>query len=284
MLPFEAIKAATSDRARVAPLLIQELKKFAADFQSYDRNDILPITAIYLLAQWEAAESFETVLDCFALDDKYGGYELGDLITENGPVILAALCRSDLNALERFTERKDISGWARGAAFKAMVALVLWDKVPSRRCSQTIKEEVAVSRSGSILEAFPNGFLGVLMPEEELLSAPRLKRGRRFDWLYERMVTSGSLESVLSKVLELPQEVWRRLSSETDHELRAALICLLTAALAAQGSAAIVGEPSGGWFWLPPWSLWQQWATQGLNNGVRAMALKGQPLETSPDR
>jgi hypothetical protein len=98
------------------------------------------------------------------------------------------------------------------------------------------------------------------------------------------MVTSGRLESVLSKGLELPQEVWRRLSSETDHELRAALICLLTAALAAQGSAAIIGEPRSGWFWLPPWSLWQQWATQGLNNGFRAMALKGQPLETSPDR
>ena len=34
------------------------------------------------------------------------------------------------NTLERFTERKDISGWAREAAFKAMVALVLWGKVP----------------------------------------------------------------------------------------------------------------------------------------------------------
>jgi hypothetical protein len=146
------------------------------------------------------------------------------------------------------------------------------------------KEEVPVSRSGSIVEAFPNGFLGVLMTEEELLSAPRLKRGRRFDWLYERMVASGRLESVLSKHLELPQEVWRRLSSETDHELRAALICLLTAALAAQGAAAIIGEPNGGWFWLPPWSLWQRWATQGFNNAARAMALKGQPLEKSPDR
>ena len=111
-------------------ILIQELQIFAADFQSYDRSDILPVIAIYLLAEWEVAESFETVLDCFALDDKYGGYELGDLITEDGPVILAALCRADLDALERFTERKDISGWARAAAFKAMVALVLWDKVP----------------------------------------------------------------------------------------------------------------------------------------------------------
>jgi hypothetical protein len=112
----------------------------------------------------------------------------------------------------------------------------------------------------------------------------QVKRGRRFDWLYERMVTSGRLESVLSKSLELPQEVWRRLSSETDHELRAALISLLTAALAAQGTAAIIGEPTGGWFWLPPWSLWQQWATQGLNDAARAMALKGQLLEKPPDR
>jgi hypothetical protein len=67
-LPFEAIKAAKSDRARVAPLLIQELQKYAADFQGYDRNDCLPVIAIYLLAEWEVTESFETVLDCFALD------------------------------------------------------------------------------------------------------------------------------------------------------------------------------------------------------------------------
>jgi hypothetical protein len=35
--------------------------------------------------------------------------------------------------------------------------------------------------SGPIVEAFPNAFLAVLTPETELLSAPRLKHGRRFD-------------------------------------------------------------------------------------------------------
>jgi Protein of unknown function (DUF1186) len=80
-LPHEAIKAAKSHRAHVAPLLIQELQKFAIDFQSYDRSDILPVIAVYLVAEWEVAESFEAVLDCFALDEKFGGYELGDLIT-----------------------------------------------------------------------------------------------------------------------------------------------------------------------------------------------------------
>jgi len=89
---------------------------------------------------------------------------------------------------------------------------------------------------------------------------------------------------VLSGSLHLPREVWRRIRFETDHELRAALICLLTAALAAQGTAAVIGEPSGGWFWLPPWSLWQRWATTGFNNAARAMALKGQALEIFPGR
>jgi hypothetical protein len=64
--------------------------------------------------------------------------------------------------------------------------------------------------------------------------------------------------------LDLPDVVLHRLRSETDHELRAALICLLTAALAAKGTAAIIGEAKGGWFWLPPWSLWEPWAKQGL--------------------
>jgi hypothetical protein len=49
------------------------------------------------------------------------------------------------------------------------------------------------------MEAFPIAFLSVLMPGVELLAAPRFKRGRRFDWLYDRMVTTGRLESLLSE-------------------------------------------------------------------------------------
>jgi hypothetical protein len=129
-----------------------------------------------------------------------------------------------------------------------------------------------VCRKGPIVEAFPNAFLAVLMPEVELLAAARFKRGRRFDWLYDQMVKSGSLESVLSESLDLPKEVWHRLRYETDHELRAALICLLTAALAHKGTSTIIGEDEGGWFWLPPWSLWQLWAKEGIESAEKRMS------------
>ena len=172
-----------------------------------------------------------------------------------------------------------LSHWGRGLELRQATADACAQFGRVFASSASAEEHHPVSRGGPIVEAFPNGFLGVLMPEEELVSAPKLKRGRRFDWVYERVVTTGRLKTALSKCIELPSEVWRRLAGERDHELRAALICLLTAALAATGTAAIIGEPTGGWFWLPPWSVWQSWAKQGFERVARTMALKGQVLE-----
>ena len=131
-----------------------------------------------------------------------------------------------------------------------------------------------VSCCGPIVEAFPNAFLAVLLPEEEFQSATKLRRGQRFDWLYKRAVETGRLGSTLSKELDLPGEVWRRLSAEIDHERRAALICLLTAAFAAQGTAHKVGDAEGGWFWLPPLFLWHDWARDGLRRAEEKLRSK----------
>jgi hypothetical protein len=91
--------------------------------------------------------------------------------------------------------------------------------------------------------------------------------GRELGMAYFKALRDAAPElmkiATLSKSLDLPDEVWHRLCTETDHELRAALICLLTAALAAKGTAAIIGEAEGGWFWLPPWSLWQPVGNEG---------------------
>ena len=126
---------------------------------------------------------------------------------------------------------------------------------------------------GHIVEAFPNAFLAVLLPEERF-PAPKLKRGQRFDWLYDEALSAGRLESKHLK-LDLSDEVWRRLRKEKNHELRAALICLLTAAFAAKGTATLIGEPTGGWFWLPPCSLWGPWAKRALPIAAEVIANKG---------
>jgi hypothetical protein len=141
----------------------------------------------------------------------------------------------------------------------------------------------SVQRDGCVVEAFPNAFLAVLLPEEEMLGMPLLRRGEKFDWLYARVVSMGRLESVFAGRPELPEELRQFLREQIDHELRAALICLLTAAFAFFGTGAVVGDTSGGWFWLPPWSLWQEWAKIGLRRAATAMASKGFPVEACPN-
>lgn len=178
--------------------------------------------------------------------------------------------------------RPGLSHWGRGLELRRAAAEACSQFGQILACPAST-QGAAVSRDGPVVEAFPNAFLGVLTPEGDFLSAPDIRRGQRFDWLYQRIATTGMLQSALSQVLDLPAEVWRRLRSETDHELRAALICLLTAALAAQGKAAVVGEDTAGWFWLPPRPLWQPWASRGLDGVVRTMASKGRRIDLPCD-
>ena len=77
---------------------------------------------------------------------------------------------------------------------------------------------VPFAAKAPIAEAIPNAFLGVPMPEIELLPAPWLKRGRRFDWLYKRIVKShpknlGEFYRCKINGQTLPS-AWRMQSSE----------------------------------------------------------------------
>lgn len=116
-----------------------------------------------------------------------------------------------------------------------------------------------------LAEAFPNLFLGVLVSEEQYAAIPKLRRGQKFDWLYDCAVKKlwG-----LTDFITIDQVVYERAEKEDDHELRAALICLLTAALALNKKATLAGSENGGWFWLPPISMWEPWAVEAVGTNL----------------
>ncbi|HSY49785.1 MAG TPA: hypothetical protein VLC46_13310 [Thermoanaerobaculia bacterium] len=89
----------------------------------------------------------------------------------------------------------------------------------------------------NIVEAFPNAFLGVVVPDEDFVNAQRLKRGGKFDWLYNCWI-SRRLFEVIVDAAHLPDSIARRCRTETDHDIRAALVCLLTAGLFSTGNFA----------------------------------------------
>jgi predicted RNase H-like nuclease len=116
-----------------------------------------------------------------------------------------------------------------------------------------------VCSDAAIVEAFPNAFLGVALPDDDFPPATKIKRGGKFDWLYDRWLERGLFGPVV-EAASIPAAIATRCADETDHDIRAALICVITAAFAANGRATAVGDEAGGYFFLPPSALWAAWA------------------------
>jgi hypothetical protein len=115
-----------------------------------------------------------------------------------------------------------------------------------------------------IIEAFPNTFMGVLLSEAIFASWSKALRKPKSDWLYEQVVAAGLFTKLLSNLDLGSPAILRKFEKANHHDERSALICLLTAMFALAGDAVIVGDHDGGWFWLPPKSLWDPWASAAL--------------------
>jgi hypothetical protein len=120
----------------------------------------------------------------------------------------------------------------------------------------------------AIVEAFPNAFLGVALPDDVYVSAPRFARGKKFDWLYDQWIQRGLFSACVTRT-GLPLELAETCHREKDHEKRAALVCLLTAAFAAMGQAEAIGDPLTGYFFLPDQELWAVWARAAIGRARR---------------
>lgn len=129
----------------------------------------------------------------------------------------------------------------------------------------------AIRQDTLMIEAFPNAFLGVLLPEARF-ALPKAGKRKKFDWLYEHAVDSGVLSDLFQKIGWHNPQLLTAVLGERDHEKRAAWICLLTAACAASGEAEVVGDDTGGWFWLPPQDQWAGWAREALEKNRLALA------------
>jgi hypothetical protein len=130
-------------------------------------------------------------------------------------------------------------------------------------------------RTGTgIIEAFPNAFLGVLIPGESYEQFDR-KREKKSDWMYRKVTEQGTLRAPLNKLGWIEHDTINLFEEQAgrngDHEKRAALVCLMTAGFAASSSAAVVRSTAHGWFWLPPLKCWQPWAKAALENQLKKL-------------
>ena len=112
--------------------------------------------------------------------------------------------------------------------------------------------------SCNIMEAFPNKweFLGVALAGDVYENAPRLKRGKKFDWLYDKWV-ERDLFSSLARELRIKKrdEFLKQCGENNQHDQRAALSVRVDRRLCVRRTVHAVGDERGGYFFLPPWKV-----------------------------
>jgi hypothetical protein len=87
----------------------------------------------------------------------------------------------------------------------------------------------------------------VCLPAEAYTDLSGLRRGQKFDWLYDGWLNRGLFGPLVREVGWRPLEgLERACASNEHHDERAALVCLLTAAGLAAGRYSAVGDTVAG--------------------------------------
>ena len=116
----------------------------------------------------------------------------------------------------------------------------------------------------AIVEAFPTAFLGVMIERpEETADRPRAKSDRYYGHLTKEQHLDRLLESLLPG-----RRLARNLSTITNHDDRAAMVCALTALCVAVGDFAAVGDSTDGWIVLPPKRKFAAWAWKAVSRNA----------------
>ena len=127
----------------------------------------------------------------------------------------------------------------------------------------------AVRAASGVVEAFPNAYLGVCLPDDVYAAQPPLRRGRKFDWLYDRWLAAEHAE--LLERVGSPSGLTAAMRATRNHDARAAWVCLWTAYGVLAGRFVALGEPDGGWITLPPLDCWADWAQDALAAALRRL-------------
>jgi hypothetical protein len=117
----------------------------------------------------------------------------------------------------------------------------------------------------AVVEAFPSGFLGVMIDEPSTLAA---RRHNRSDLFFARSCERGTFDRLLGRLLPV-RHLARDPADLTDHDERAAFVCALTALCVAAGDYTAVGDHDG-WIILPPYALLRRWAQEDLEGNAAA--------------
>ncbi len=174
--PVEALASADALRATLAPRLIDALARgIELGEDASDEEAQLLTHALYLLAKWRETRAYPLVLRWLALPVETTDMLTGDVLTQDGARILAAVFDGDVAPIRALVLNRDADAFSRDVAIGALALLAAWGEVPR----QTIVSEL-LSLAAEELEREPSvvwGALAVRCADIEALEVfPELRR------------------------------------------------------------------------------------------------------------
>jgi uncharacterized protein YecA (UPF0149 family) len=123
--PFEAMRAAVSQREAVTPELLRALQAVAEDAPKYAAEEgyMLHLHALYLLAQFKEKRAFPMVIKLISWPGTTSDDLLGETICEGLACILASVFDGDLEPMMRLALDEQTNEYARGSAIDALGTL-----------------------------------------------------------------------------------------------------------------------------------------------------------------
>jgi hypothetical protein len=129
--PEDALVAADGHRAALVEPLLAALDRGMADPQGASTEETnLFSHALYLVAKWRETRAYPYVLRWLSLSGE-APFEIGgDVVTQDGARILAAVCDGDLAPIKALVLNRDANEYGRGSGVTALALLAAWAETP----------------------------------------------------------------------------------------------------------------------------------------------------------
>ena len=130
--PMKAMREAIEQREAITPELLRVVEAIAANPTEFAQRDgyMLPVFALYLLAQFREKRAFPAVVKMFSAPGETSYKLLGDTVTEGLKQILASVYDGNPAPIHGLIESEEANEYVRDAAINAILVLERTGQMP----------------------------------------------------------------------------------------------------------------------------------------------------------
>jgi hypothetical protein len=173
-----------------------------------------------------------------------------------------------LGKFQKLCRAPATSAGDRDAELRRAAAQCLDELLRHVRTSREMMRFPHVVPNASVVETSPLLFLHVML-DEEGTGKRSTGRNARLARAIERSDREGRLAALRALLDWRDDGFWSDLAEPGDHGQSAAAICSLAAVGVVRRRYVAVGDLRAGFFFLPPWELWADWAKRAIADNRR---------------